>query len=71
MGIILAAEGKSRVLLSAGRVLVLPTTLVGEAQQHGTENVPSLKILSAFASEMPLTVTRIFLGVNATASTVW
>lgn len=32
---------------------------------------PSARILSAFCSLMPLIVHRVFLGVNATASTVW
>lgn len=31
---------------------------------------PSVKILSAFASLMPLIVHNVFFGVNATASTV-
>jgi hypothetical protein len=33
-------------------------------------NLPSAKILSAFASEMPLTRRRFFLGVKAMLSTV-
>src|SRR4051794_5315154 len=32
---------------------------------------PSIKILSAFASLIPLMVHNVFFGVNATASTVW
>lgn len=32
---------------------------------------PSARILSAFCSLMPLIVHSVFLGVNATASTVW
>lgn len=34
-------------------------------------NLPSARILSALASEMPLTNKRFFFGVKATLSIVW
>lgn len=45
-----------------------PSAMGGEAT---STRLPSARILSAFCSLIPLIVHNVFLGVNATASTVW
>ena len=42
-----------------------------KVMQKVISKIPSAKILSAFASEMPLMAMSCFWGVNATDSTVW